>query len=212
MYDSPSAYVENVDSVMIYIVTISAILLLGITFAMVYFVFKYNRKKGHKPVDIHGNVLLETIWIVIPALIALSMFFYGYLGYKDLVVIPNDAYFINVVGKMWEWEFSYDNGKKSKNLYVPLRRTIALNLESEDVNHSLYIPAFRIKSDVIAGKINQLVFTPEKPGEYIIACAEYCGLNHSDMYSKLIVLPEGEFNLWLSENDNNSIKSNNNKN
>lgn len=191
-----SNYVETVDSVMIYIVAISVFLLLGITAVMIYFVFKYNRKKGHKPVDIHGSVALETIWIVIPTVLVLSMFYFGYQGFKEGKYIPEDALRLSGVGRMWEWEFKYD-GFSTKELYVPVNKPILLELESADVNHALWIPALRVKTDVIAGKLNYLVFTADEIGEYDIACAEYCGLNHSQMYSKLIVMNESDYENWL---------------
>lgn len=195
-----TSHADAVDSVMIYIVGISIFFLIGISLTMVFFVFKYHRKKNVKPKDIHGNALLETIWIVIPTIIALTMFYYGYQGYNIGRTIPEDAYYIDVVAKTWDWDFKYDNGINSDTLYVPVNRTIVLQMESLDVNHSLFIPAFRIKQDVIAGKVNQLIFKAENVGSYDIACAEYCGLNHSAMYTMVIALAENDFNTWLNSN------------
>ncbi|MFH0734428.1 MAG: cytochrome c oxidase subunit II [bacterium] len=191
--DSVSQTTQSVDSVMLYITVISLILLFGITIVMIYFVFKYNRKKGHKPVDIHGNIYLEILWILIPGILVLTMFFYGYQGYSKFRKIPKDALVIHVSARMWNWEFTYSNGYKDDTLYVPVNKAIKLELNSMDVNHSFYIPAFRIKEDVIASKTNYLSFKPEKIGSYDIACAEYCGLNHSAMYTKLIVLSKVDF-------------------
>ncbi len=199
MFSGPTSYVETVDTVMFYIVGVSVILLLGITAAMIYFVIKYHRKKGHEPVDIHGSVVLETIWVIIPTILVLSMFYYGYIGYIELRTYPEDSMEINVTARMWEWEFNYANGKKTDTLYVPQGRPIKLLMESVDVNHSFFIPAFRVKEDVIAGKINTVGFKPEQTGDYDIACAEYCGLKHSMMYTKVVVIPENEFNRWYSE-------------
>ncbi len=201
MSTAPTIHVETVDFVFLYIVGISVVLLLGVTAAMIYFVFKYNRKKGHKPKDIHGSILLETIWIVIPTILVLSMFYFGYTGFEKIRNIPDDARMVKVTARMWEWQFTYENGKNSDTLYVPLGETTKLVLESLDVNHSFYIPAFRVKEDVIAGKTNYLGITPKKTGDFDIACAEYCGLNHSAMYSKIIVLTENDFNDWLEKND-----------
>jgi cytochrome c oxidase subunit 2 len=120
MFEGPTGYVETVDLVMLYIVAISVILLLGVTATMVYFVFKYHRKKGHEPKDIHGSILLETIWIAIPTILVLSMFYFGYIGYEELRTIPDDAMEIDVTARMWEWDFNYDNGKQTDTLYVPL--------------------------------------------------------------------------------------------
>ena len=188
---------EVVDSIMLYIVGISVVFLIGITITMIYFVFKYHRKKNLEPQNIHGSFLLESIWIIIPTIIALTMFFYGYQGYKLGQEIPEDAYYVDVVAKTWDWDFIYENGYNSDTLYVPINKTIVLQMKSLDVTHSLYIPAFRIKQDVIEGKMNQLVFRTDKIGKYDIACAEYCGLNHSQMYTKVVILSENDFQNWL---------------
>lgn len=197
MFPAPTSTVETVDSVMLYIVGISVVLLIGITAVMIYFVIKYNRKKGHEPQDIHGSILLETIWIAIPTLLVLSMFYFGYEGFKEMRKDSKDAFVVKVVAKMWAWEFKYDNGKSTDTLYVPVNKPIRLEMQSLDVNHSLYIPSFRIKEDVVAGnKVNKLTFTPERPGSYDIACAEFCGLKHSMMYTKIVVMPEQDFASW----------------
>lgn len=194
-------HIETVDNVMLYIVGISVVLLVGITVTMIYFVFKYHRKKGHEPVDIHGNVALEAVWIGIPTILVLTMFYYGYVGFEGARNVPDNAYEILAKGRMWQWEFNYENGKKTDSLYVPVDTPIKVNLESYDVNHALYIPAFRIKEDVIYGKRNYIYFKPEKTGKYIIECAEYCGLNHSAMLSKLIVMKKDEFYKFINSPD-----------
>ncbi len=209
MGTAPTTHVETVDFVMLYIVGISVILLLGITITMIYFVIKYNRKKGHKPVDIHNNIALEVVWIVIPTLLVLSMFYFGYNGFMDLRRVDKNAYTIEATARMWAWQFTYDNSFKTDTLYVPVNQTITLKLKSVDVNHSLFIPAFRIKEDVIMGRTNSLSFKAKETGAFDIACAEYCGLNHSMMYSKVIVMPKNEFDLWLnSQSGQDSTKTN----
>lgn len=196
---SPASTTETVDDVMLYITAISVVLLIGITAVMILFVFKYHRKKGHKPVDIHGNIWLEILWIGIPTILVLTMFYYGYLGFGQIRNIPDDAFEIKVTARMWAWEFNYPNGKKTDSLYIPVNKPIKLLLTSQDVNHSLYIPAFRIKEDVIGGRTNYLSFTSETVGHYDIACAEYCGLKHSMMYSAVITMSENDFNEWYEE-------------
>lgn len=198
MFSGPSSHTQTVDMVMLYIVGISVILLLGITATMIYFVFKYHRKKGHKPVDIHGNVLLEIIWIAIPTFLVLTMFYFGYMGFAEIRNIPDDALVVKTTARMWAWQFDYANGKQSDTLFVPVNKHIKLEMESADVNHSLYIPAFRIKEDVIAGKVNYLGFKAEEAGTYDIACAEFCGLKHSMMYTAVVALPQDEFDTWLN--------------
>lgn len=198
MFPGPTSHVETVDTVMLYIVGISVLLLVGITAVMIYFVFKYHRKKGHQPKDIHGNVLLEVVWIAIPTLLVLSMFYFGYEGFRKSRDIPENAFTVKVTARMWAWEFNYQNGKRTDTLFVPVNKPVVLEMQSADVNHSLYIPAFRIKEDVIFGKTNYLSFTAEKTGRYDIACAEFCGLNHSMMYTMVVVMPENNFNLWYN--------------
>lgn len=201
MNSSPTQYVDTVDNVMWFIAGSGVLLLLGITAVMIYFVFKYNRKKGHKPVDIHGNIWLELVMIGVPTILVMFMFYYGYVGYHQIRDIPDDAMVVNVTAKMWDWDFNYANGKKTDTLYVPINQPVKLELISLDVNHSLYIPAFRIKEDVIYGKTNYLGFEADKTGKYEIACAEYCGLNHSMMYTAVVVMPEKEYNEWYNKVD-----------
>jgi cytochrome c oxidase subunit 2 len=117
--------------------------------------------------------------------------------------IPEDAFTIDVTARMWAWEFNYPNGKKTDSLYIPVDTPIKLLMTSADVNHSLWIPAFRVKEDVIAGRHNYLSFTAEEVGHYDIACAEYCGLKHSMMYSAVIAMSQNDFDNWYNENEQN---------
>lgn len=208
MNSNPTSYVQTVDSAMIFIVVVSLIFLLGISATMVFFVIKYSRKKGAKPVDIHGSILLEAIWFIVPLILVLVMFYYGFIGYKDFRNIPDDALQINVTGRMWDWDFVYENGANLDTLYVPVNKPVKLNLISADVNHALYIPAFRVKQDVIGGSMNYLVFTAEKKGSYNVTCAEYCGLKHSAMYTKVVVMQEDKYKEWyksVSPIENNAV-------
>ena len=196
---SPASTTETVDNVMFFIVAVSVVLLVGVTAAMIYFVFKYNRKKGHKPVDIHGNIWLEILWIGIPTILVLAMFYYGYLGFGSIRNIPDNAFEIKVNARMWAWQFDYPNGKQTDSLYIPIGQPIKLSMTSADVNHALFIPAFRVKEDVVAGRTNYLSFVGEKIGRYDIECAEYCGLKHSMMYSAVFVMSEKDFEEWYAD-------------
>jgi len=211
MSPTPTDHAASVDFVMLYIVGISVILLLGITSVMIYFVFKYNRKKGHAPVDIHGNIWLEIIWIVIPTALVLSMFYFGYTSFREIRDIPANPFIVKVTARMWQFSFEYPNGKKTDTLYVPINTPVKLELRSVDVNHAFWIPAFRIKEDVIGGKTNFLYFTARETGSYDVACAEYCGLKHSAMYTKINVLQDSLFTLWYGGRPemgvNNKVKS-----
>ncbi|MCX7880407.1 MAG: cytochrome c oxidase subunit II [Ignavibacteria bacterium] len=191
-------YAQNVDNVMLYIIGISFLLLLVITIAMVYFVIRYNRKKNPVASQIEGNKILEIIWIVVPVALVLTMFFYSESVYKVARNVPKGAMNVNVEAKMWQWKFTYENGKVTDTLFLPVGKPVKFNIVSADVNHSFYIPAFRIKEDAIPGRENYMVIEPKDVGAFDIACAEYCGLNHSLMYTKVFVVPENEFFAWYN--------------
>ncbi|MGE5400637.1 MAG: cytochrome c oxidase subunit II [Ignavibacteriales bacterium] len=193
-----SSYAQTVDNTFIYIVTISVIILLGVTFAMIFFVIKYSRKKNPNPSNIEGNIVLEVVWIAVPTLLALSMFYYGFTAFAELRKIPQGAMNVKVTGQMWKWSFTYANGKKYDTLYVPVKKPVKLELNSLDVTHSFYVPAFRVKEDVVPGKKTYMVFTAERTGVFQVECAEYCGMNHSYMLNKVVVIPQDEFEAWLN--------------
>jgi cytochrome c oxidase subunit II len=198
MFTSSSTFSNAVDSVFLYIAALSAIVLLGIVVAMVYFVVKYSRKKNPVPKNIEGNTALEVLWTVIPLVLFMSMFYFGWEGYRDMRDIPKDAMVVKVTARMWQWSFEYPNGLQTDTLYVPAGRAIRGDLHSMDVNHAFYIPAFRVKRDVYPNKANNVWFQSDKVGVYDIMCAEYCGLKHSYMYSKVYVMPREEYERWYA--------------
>lgn len=196
-----SNFVEGVDLTFIIILGASVVFLVGITAVMIYFAIRYNRKRNPKASQIEGHNTLEVVWTVIPTILVLIMFYFGWLGYSPMRKVPANAIPIKAYGQMWSWSFEYPNGKKSTELFVPLNMPVKLDLISRDVIHSLYIPAFRIKEDVVPGKNNYMWFTAQIEGEYDLFCAEYCGDRHSYMLSKVKVLPEAEYNSWLAQSD-----------
>ena len=197
MFSNASNFVQGVDLSFAIILGISVFFLVSITAVMIYFVIRYSRKRNPTASNIHGNNRLEIIWTVIPTILVLIMFYFGWTGYKPMRTIPEDAIPIKVYGQMWKWSFEYEGGKKTDTLYVPVNKPIKLTLHSNDVNHSFFIPAFRLKKDVFPNRERIAWFIAEETGAYDIACAEYCGLNHSYMYSKIIVLSEEEFKNWM---------------
>lgn len=199
MFEGPSNFVESVDSAFMFITVISVAILLGVTFLMIYFVIKYNRKRNPKAVNIHGNIKLEIAWTVIPTILVLGMFWFGWVGYKKMASPPADAIVIEAQAQMWEWKFNYADGFQTDTLYVPLNEAVKLDLRSLDVNHSFFIPAFRVKKDVIPNRNNFVWFIGTETGSFDIACAEYCGLNHWNMYTKVVVLPRSQYDSWYSE-------------
>jgi cytochrome c oxidase subunit 2 len=188
-----------VENVFLYIAAISVFLLVLITFLMIYFVIQYRRSRNPKPEDIQGSLWLEITWTVVPTLLVMTMFYYGFTGFQALKKVPEGAIKIKVVARQWSWLFEYENGVKASELKVPVGKPINLLLTSQDVIHSFYMPAFKIKQDAVPGMVNHLWFRPTEVGTYDVLCAEYCGLQHSYMLTKVIVLPEEEFDQWYQK-------------
>ena len=124
------------------------------------------------------------------------------MTYLDMRKPPDDAYELQVVARKWSWAFQYPNGYIDDVLHVPVDRPVLLTMTSDDVIHSMFIPAFRVKRDVIPGRYTKLWFEPTEPGEFDLFCAEYCGTKHSDMITKVVVHPSGEFDRWLEKASN----------
>ena len=197
MFDDISNFANSVDGTFLFTLIVSVFFLVLITVLMIFFVIKYSRKRNPKATNIHGNMGLEIAWTGIPTILVLIMFWYGWQGYKEMVNVPEDAMPVKVTAQMWKWSFEYEDGKKTDSLFVPVNKPIKLILHSNDVNHSFFIPAFRLKKDVFPNRERVAWFIAKETGEYDIACTEYCGLNHSYMYSKIFVLPEEEFKNWM---------------
>lgn len=194
--------VHGVDQAFWYILSISIVLLFGITAVMVIFVVKYRRSRNPVPEDIRDNMLLELFWTLIPTLIALSMFYVGWKSYIGLRTVPEGAMQIEVTAQMFSWLFTYENGKESEGtLVVPLGKAVKLNVTSVDVIHSLYIPAFRIKVDAVRGMNTYAWFNADEKGEYDIQCTEYCGTDHSAMTAKLKIVSDEDYHKWLETKD-----------
>lgn len=194
--------VASVDSAFLYIFGVSVFFLVAITAVMIYFVIKYRRSQNPVPADIRGDWKLEVIWTVIPTLIALSMFWVGWTSYTGLRNVPDDAIEIEALGQMFSWIFIYDNDKETENeLVVPENTPIKINIESLDVLHSFFIPAFRVKADAVKGLGTYVWFQTKDQGEYDIFCAEYCGTDHSLMTAKLKVVTMEEYETWLEEEE-----------
>ena len=193
-----SNFTEGVDLAFKVIFGISLFFLVGITITMLWFIYRYNRKRHPQAVQIKENNLLEITWITIPLILVLLMFYYGYVAFRPQREVPKDAIPITVIGKMWSWTFEYPNGRQSPVLVVPIDKAVKLNLHSEDVIHALYIPAFRIKEDVVPGKNNYMWFIAKQLGEYDVLCTVFCGLRHSYMETKTKVVPQAEYEAYMN--------------
>jgi len=190
----------DVDRMFDFILWLSIFFLVLITGLMLYFVWKYRARKGHAPMPSPShNVKLELVWSVVPLLLVLYIFYEGFVGYLDLRTPPGNGYSVGVTAQKWNWQFAYPNGYIDASLHVPVNTPVNLTMASEDVLHSLFIPAFRVKMDVVPGRYTEMWFEATEPGTYPLYCTEYCGTKHSSMVAEVIVHPEGEFEPWLEE-------------
>ncbi len=196
-----SEWAAKVDWLNNVITWISVFCIVVITGVMVFFAVKYRRREGDGDgpyiVDDH---LLETVWTVVPTIICMAIFAYGYIVYKDMRNYPANALEINVTGSKWRWDFQYTNGKKTTSeVVVPVGRAVRFIMTSKDVLHSFFVPSMRVKEDVVPGTYQYLWFSPTKTGEFPIFCAEYCGLQHSGMLATLRVVSPEEFEDYLND-------------
>ncbi len=193
---------DAVDPVFWFILGISAVMLIGITVVMIYFVIRYRRSRCPEPTSQNdGNLTLEVIWIVVPTIIVMAMFYYGWAAYLDLRNVPPDAMEVTATARMWSWDFEYDNGKHSDRLFVPAGKPVKVKLLSVDVLHSFFVPAFRVKRDTVPGMENQVWFVAKEEGSYDIFCAEYCGTGHADMITTVEAVAPAKFEEWLAGMD-----------
>lgn len=182
--ESATTTAENVDHVFGIITWICIAFFVLIVGMMTMFIVKYRARPGHveQPSPSHNNAL-EIIWSVIPILLVALIFFLGFNGFMDMRTPPADSYDIQVLASKWKFIFRYPNGAESEVLHVPPDQNVRLVQQSADVIHSLYIPAFRTKQDCVPGRYTYQWFRANKPGTYDLFCAEYCGLDHSNMNS-----------------------------
>ena len=200
----------HVDALYVYLVVISAVMTLLIFVVIGIFAFKYRRRSPDDPMPkpIHGSVPLELTWSVIPFLFMLVMFAWGTKLYFENYTPPRDALDVYVVGKQWMWKVQYPGGQREiDELHVPTGRPIKLTLASEDVIHSFYIPAFRLKHDVVPGSYQTYWFEATEPGRYHLVCAEYCGTNHSRMIGWVTVMDPVSYQNWLASGASNASMS-----
>jgi cytochrome c oxidase subunit 2 len=191
---------EAIDPVFMFIFVACLLLLLGITLAMTVFVVRYHRSRAPQPTSqVESSLWLEIVWTVLPTVLVLAMFWYGWKEYLILRTVPKGAIEVTATARMWSWEFSYANGKKNPKLYVPVGKPVKVNLVATDVIHGFFLPAFRVKRDVVPGMTNHVWFVADKSGSYDLFCSQYCGTGHSAMITTVEAVPEAEFAAWLAQ-------------
>lgn len=200
MFPATSVIGKETDISFWVVTGICAALFAFIIFFMVYFLFRYSRKRNPVAKDIEGNTLLELSFLAGSVALVIFMFFWGWNGYKAIKgEAPPDSIVIKATGQMWLWTFEYPGGKESGTLTIPYKRPVKIVLTSRDVIHSFYIPAFRVKQDVVPGADKTLWFIPDEIGTYDLFCTEYCGAGHSGMLAKSVVVSEKDYEAWLRD-------------
>jgi cytochrome c oxidase subunit 2 len=198
--ESASTMAPRVDALYFFLIGLAVFFSLLIAGLITYYALKYRRRSPRAiGAQSHGNLVLELTWTVIPLMITMVIFVWGAGLFFAMSRPPDDALDIYVVGKQWMWKFQHLDGQREINeLHVPVGRPVKLIMTSEDVIHDVFVPAFRVKADVIPGRYTNIWFQPTKPGRYHLFCAEYCGTRHSGMTGEVIVMEPSEFQAWLS--------------
>jgi len=198
-----STVAARVDFVWDFILWISVFFFVLITVLMAVFLVRYRGRRG-RGVDstVDHNTALELTWTIIPTLIVVAIFWFGFEAYLDMATPPTNAFQVNVTGQKWKWLFTYPNGHVDEELHVPVGTDVVLTMTSEDVIHSFYVPAFRTKKDVVPGRYTKLWFNAKAPGEYQVFCTEYCGTDHSKMLAKVVVHEPGGYETWMADASN----------
>lgn len=190
----------DVDWVFYMIYWISVFFFVLIVGLGTFFIIRYRGSRdGEATGTMHHNTPLEVTWTVIPLLIVIAIFWWGFEVYINQQTPPDNALQVDVIAQKWSWAFRYSNGAQDSELHVPIDRDVVLTMRSEDVIHSFYVPEFRVKQDVVPGRYTKIWFRPIKEGRFKILCAEYCGTSHSDMVSDVVVQDLGSFQKYLQD-------------
>ena len=195
-----STIAPRVDALYFFLLAIAIFFGLLIAGLIVYYAVKFHRRSPDAVgARIHGGMVLEVTWTVVPLLITMVIFVWGASVYFAMAHPPDETLNIYVVGKQWMWKFQHLDGQREINeLHVPVGRAVKLITTSEDVIHDFFVPAFRVKADVLPGRYVTIWFQPTRPGRYHLFCAEYCGTRHSGMIGEVVVMEPNEYETWLS--------------
>jgi cytochrome c oxidase subunit 2 len=200
--EQASTFAWQVDALYFYLVLVSIAFTIPIVVAIFIFAMKYSAKgKYESGADIHGSMVLETTWSIIPFIVSMTIFLGGAILFFHQMTPPDNATTVYVVGKQWMWKIQHETGQREINeLHVPVNTNIKLIMTTEDVIHDFGLPEFRTKADIVPGRYTYLWFNATKPGKYHLFCQEYCGLNHSGMGGWVYVMEQKDFDAWLSGN------------
>jgi cytochrome c oxidase subunit 2 len=199
--EQASNFAPDVDALFTFILLTCLFFVVLVAVLIIIAAYKYRRRWpteiGSK---VEGNLVMEIGWTIIPLFIALGMFAWGAVVYVNFRTPPKDTLDIYVIGKQWMWKLQQPNGRKEINeLHVPTGRDVKLIMGSEDVIHDFFVPAFRVKMDVVPGRYNTLWFRATKPGKYHFFCSQYCGTEHALMGGYVTVQDPAEYAAWLAD-------------
>ena len=198
--DQASTNAAHVDRLLVFLLCVTGFFALLIVTLVITFAVKYRRRSPDAIGErLHGSMMLEIGWTVVPFLITMVIFVWGASVYFAMASPPAETLNIYVVAKQWMWKFQHLDGQREINeLHVPVGRNVKLITTSEDVIHDFFVPAFRVKADVLPGRYVNIWFNATTPGRYHLFCAEYCGTRHSGMTGEVVVMEANEYQEWLS--------------
>ena len=197
--EQASTVAKHVDALYLFLVAITAFFSLLIAALILFFIIKYQRTPGREAEQIHGSTLLEVTWTVIPLGISMVIFVWAALLYIHMQRPPANSLEVYGVAKQWMWKFEHSGGQREINaLHVPTGRPVRVTLISQDVIHSFFVPAFRVKQDVLPNRYVTTWFEATQPGTYHLFCSQYCGTKHSAMIGEVVVLKPEDYDTWLT--------------
>ncbi len=198
--EQASNFASKVDALYFFSLAMSAFFSLLIALFIFFFFLKFRRREaGEVGSQAHGSMALEVVWSVIPLVITMVLFVWGAVIFIEMKTVPEDATEYWATAKQWMWKFQHPEGQREINqLHLPVGETIKLTMTSEDVIHSFYVPAFRVKQDVLPGRYTTVWFQPNRVGTYHLFCTEYCGTEHAQMIGSVTVMEPADYEKWLA--------------
>ncbi len=205
--DTASSVAGRVDALYLFELVICVVTFVLVALTMLVFMVRYRRgtkvNRDHPP---HTSKVVEAIWITIPLILFMGMFAFSAEVFNKIFQPPADATEVYVVGKQWMWYLQHPEGKREINeLHLPVGRAVKLKMTSQDVIHSFFVPAFRVKQDVLPGRYTEMWFKPTKTGKYHLFCTEYCGTSHSAMGGFVYVMTQAEYDDWLASSNESQV-------
>lgn len=206
-----STLAPEVDNAMVFLLLICGVTFLLVSGLILIFCIRYRKDSRHsRELRLKKTLALEWSWTLVTLVVFLALFVWGIVVYFAMHVAPKGANEISVVGKQWMWKFQHSNGRRELNeLHIPIGQPILLVMTSQDVIHSLFVPEFRLKQDVLPGRYTKTWLEATKVGEYRIYCTQYCGTMHAQMLARVFVLSTKEYEQWLEEKNPMDVQINN---